>query len=124
MVAGTPHIPGLDQQFPELRDSKKIVVGNVPHCSTVMENILYNGNPKLIENVGEKTGFDVDLRLKKAIIPPLVTTATNERSQLKKSQISSLDPLDLELKKSPSPNPERTYAEKMSQVKGGKFKEI
>lgn len=124
MVAGTPHITGLNQQLTELRDSKKIVIGNIPQCSSLMENILYNGNPRLIEDVGEKTEFEVDSTLKKATVPALATRAINEKSQSKKSQTALLDPLDLELKKIPSPTPEKSYAEKMSQVKGSKFNEI
>ena len=35
-----------------------------------------------------------------------------------------LEALDLATKHKPSPSPERSYAEKMSQVKGSKFNEI
>ncbi len=119
MVAGTPHIKGLDLQLTELRDAKKVVVGNVPQCSTILENVMYNGNPRLVDGVAERVEFDVDLVAKKAIVPALITEAINEKSR------SKLDALDLAAPhKQPSSSPERTYLEKMSQVKGDNFKEI
>jgi len=124
MVAGTPHIKGLDQQLTELKNSKKIVVGNVPQCSTALENFLYSGNPKLIDDIGITTGFEVDLEQQKAIVPDVVIKIIDEKSQSKESRTSLLDALDLDSYKKPSLSPEKSYVEKMLSKTKGKANEI
>ena len=102
----------------------KIVVGNVPQCSTALENFLYSGNPKLIDDIGITTGFEVDLEQQKAIVPDVVIKIIDEKSQSKESRTSLLDALDLDSYKKPSLSPEKSYVEKMLSKTKGKANEI
>jgi len=91
MVAGTPHIKGLDQQLHELKDSRKIVVGNFPEMSNPFDVYLYSGNPKLVDGVGEVIRFDVDLSQGKVVIPALVASAISDRQEQIRTDFSRTD---------------------------------
>lgn len=127
MIADSPHITGLDQQLPEFSDFQKIVIrGNEfdKNCSNALSKVLYDDVPEIVAGAGQLVEFDFDKELKQAKIPSLVSEALNQKSQFKKSQFSSRDTLDLELDNRPSSSPKKSYVEKMSQVKGGNYKEV
>ncbi len=117
LVAGNPHIPGLDQQLPEFRDSQKIVVGNYPQGLDALGKILFGGTPKACATVGKPVSFEVDFDKKEAIIPDAVKEAIDKKSQSKKEFYAkpqiSLDALDLATPQKPSPSPEKSHVEKM-----------
>ncbi len=127
MIAGSPHITGLDQQLPEFSDFQKIVIrGNEfdKNCSNALSKVLYDDVPEIVAGAGQLVEFDFDKELKQAKIPSLVSEALNQKSRFKKSQFSSRDTLDLELDNRPSSSPKKSYVEKMSQVKGSSYKEV
>jgi len=80
MIAGDPHIFGLDQQLPELKDSRRIITGG--------ERI------DRIEGI-DRMVFSVDPDTKAAIIPEELTEAINARSQSKELQTSKSESLTI-----------------------------
>jgi hypothetical protein len=80
MIAGDPHIFGLDQQLPELKDSRRIITGG--------ERI------DRIEGI-DRMVFSVDSHTKEAIIPEELTEAINARSWSKELQTSKSESLTI-----------------------------
>ena len=98
MVAGSPHIPGLDSQLDRLKDCPKFVVGNVlSNPKDLEERLLFGGTPTACAQVGQLVGFDVDSVTKEATIPEAVQLAIDARSQAKsKTYDKGLNPTTTE----------------------------
>ena len=88
IIAGSPHLPGLNQQLRELKNSLKIVIGNFPQGLNPLNNYIYSGSRKVVGGVGKTVGFEVDLDKKEAVVPDLVKKMIDEKSKTKaKSQL-------------------------------------
>ena len=112
IVAGSPHLPGLNQQLHEFRDSSKIVVGNFPEGLDPLNNLIYSGSPEFVAGIGKIISFEVDLDKKEAIVPYIIKRMIDEKSESKaKSQKHKIDALDPD--KKPSARLEKSYVEKM-----------
>jgi hypothetical protein len=102
VVAGSQHIPGIDQELGLLgafKDNKKIIVGNTPDNLDTLRQTLqregvkteagrnalakifnHSGAPELCENIGEHVSFKVNSISKEASIPNAVKDEIAERS--------------------------------------------
>jgi len=70
MIAGTPHIPGLNQELEsKFQDSRKLVIGNFQERSQDGDHALATLGKKSCPSVGEVVGFQVDPMTNQALIP-------------------------------------------------------
>jgi hypothetical protein len=125
IVAGSPHLPGLNQQLQELKDSPKIVVGNFPQGLNPLNSYIYSGTPEVVAGIGRTVGFEIDLDRKKALVPDVVKEIIDEKSESKtKSQKQKIDALDLQYPQKPSSSPEKSFVEKMAGKTKGEAHEL
>ncbi len=94
IVAGSPHLIGIDQQL-TVKSSQKIVVGNHPQGLDPLSNLIFSGTPEICAGIADSVGFEVDLKKQAALVPAIVKEMIDEKSQ---SKIIA-DGLDLSAKK-------------------------